>query len=178
MITRSNTIKILIFAGASALIGALLYAGGFYIVKEKVLDTSLMVGELEKLKDARDNVKLVNQSIINTQKDRERIEGLFVDSENVVPFIERIEALGTEIGLETTLSALNEQNDSDLVFSIKTVGAFQDVMLFDALLENLPLSLTLNKAHFSKIQGDGEDSGNMWEGNFTATLRSFVGDIE
>jgi len=181
MAIKSNTTKILIFAVASALVGALLYAGGFYLVKEKVRETSLAVGELEQLKDAKSNVELVNQNIIDTQKDRERIEGFFIDSESVVPFIERIEALGAEIGVETTLSDLNKQNDSELVFTVKTVGTFQDVVLFNALLENLPFSLTLNKAHFSQMQDtqeDVENIDNIWEGNFTATLRSFVGDME
>jgi len=183
MTIKSNTKKILIYASASTLVGVLLYAGGFYIVKDKVQETSVVVGELEQAKEVLDDIDLVNQSIVNTQKDRDRVEGFFVDEEGIVSFIERIEELGARVGVETTLSNLNVQNNSELVFSITTAGSFQDVILFAALLENLPFSLTINKAQFSHKSGGqigegAEDINSIWEGNFTSTLKSFTGDIK
>jgi len=186
MTIKSNTKKILIFAGASTLLGIFLYAGGFYIVKEKVQETSEAVVELEQARGVLEDIETVNQSIINTQKDRDRIEEFFVDSEGIVAFIERVERLGKEVGVEATLVNLSEQNNNELVFSIEIVGSFQDVMLFAELLENLPFSLMINKAQLSKkseqqITEDTEDletTDSVWEGSFTTTLKSFIGDID
>lgn len=175
---NNNTIKILIFASASTIIGALLYGGGFYLVKEKVQKASLAVLDLKQAEDVRNNIKSVSQDIINTQRDRESIDEFFVDSESVISFIERVEALGASVGVDTTLQDLTEKNGTELVFKLKTTGTFKDSMRFTALVESLPFSLVLSEASFSKIPRGEDDIDNLWGGNFTAILRSFIGDTK
>lgn len=175
---NNNTIKILIFASTSTVIGALLYGGGFYLVKEKVQKAALVVLDLKQAKDARNNIESVNQNIVKTQTDRESIEEFFVDSDSVIPFIERIEELGSSVGIKATLKNLKEQNNNELVFSLNTEGSFQDTLQFTALVESLPFSLVLSKAYFSRVSSGEDDIDNLWDGNFTAVLRSFIVDAK
>jgi len=153
-----------LFAGAYGLV--------FYSIKSKIKNVSVVVEELEKEREKLNTLDTTKRTLKQTEKLRTKLNTFFVDQSGVVDFIQKMEDLGIYSGAEVTLKNLNEKTTDGLTFSVGIDGTFSEVMHTITLLENMPYNISFTQVQVSRTAGSGNK--HEWEGDVTATLRSFI----
>lgn len=168
MIDTKNIRNVLIGVIAILLLALGAYGAGFYYIKTQVEETSALAQELEQKQAERKNLQQTLRVVEETESERTQLDEYFVRSSNVVAFIERLESLGGDAGVESTISDLREEQNGTLAFSLQAQGSFAGVLHYTDLIEHLPLNLTLDQVQVERA-GDSE-----WEATYTGTVVSFL----
>lgn len=129
-------------------------------------------------KEAQQKERLeLERTIVTTDADRQTLESYFVSGDKAVAFLETLESYGKLAGTafeirtvditvpevaETTTAegeesepaqAETKKEESALVFSIHSLGRFQDVYHLMLLLENAPYEFEFTTTRFRRITG-------------------------
>ncbi len=112
----------------------------------------------------------------NTAAEREKIEGYFVGSDNIVDFLEKIELMGKKSGVNLSFDSVDIPLDERNVLRLRigAEGSWEDDFYFLSLLENLPYKMEIEKStivKLTKIVSNVKTS--YWRGDFTVKLLSF-----
>ena len=110
------------------------------------------------------------------QEDFNQLSQFFVDRQQPVDFIEKLENLGREIGVSPTLLADEGRSKKDsLFFQISAEGSESSLRHFLRALELLPYDLTIQEFSFERNSGanQSQTSGNtsLSRGTNSAELR-------
>jgi hypothetical protein len=93
----------------------------------------------------REQAKTLDFSVKIIKKEREELNTHFIQSSNVVPFLDTIEKIASESGAKTEVTSVNISKDNtELALDMKAVGSFQEIYKFLALLENSPYEIEFN----------------------------------
>lgn len=122
--------------------------------KTKVEQTHLEL-EKDRLKDAE--LEAIQKNIKLTISDSDTLKALFVPADGVVDFIQNIETVGKQIGLQIetkniepeetdVLTAVGKEN---INVTLETEGSWQNSMQFLSLLSNLPYKISIISLDFS-----------------------------
>lgn len=126
----------------------------------------------------RDEIKLLNKSIKTIQSEKESLEMHFAKSTDVVPFLDTIEKLGTEVGAKAEVVSVNILEDkSGLLVRMKAIGTFDSVYRLLTLLENSPYELEFVSADINNpgaSLSETSEGGTKWTANFELKLLSFI----
>lgn len=147
------------------------YGVGFYVLRANVKEASALTQQLNQEESAHGGVTSLKYLLNETESDRKTLDTFFVDSSEVVDFIQRVESLGKDTHATVSIKDLREQPEG-LVFSIDVSGSFAGVMHLVTLIEHLPYNLSFQQVSLDRVV---EEKGAVsWHGTITATLASFV----
>jgi len=178
----TNVKNILIVAIIFNIIAISGYVFAFYIVKEKSKEASVATNDLEVYRTKSANLSTVQYAVDRTREDREKLEKYFISKDEIISFIERIEALGADAKVELKISGIEEVDQNTLRFNFSTKGTFVDTMHLVSLVEHLPLKIEFRTANIRASGNTNLGSGgtkvldSVWDGNFVAEVLSFVGE--
>lgn len=124
----------------------------------------------EMKKHEEDLVKLYN----NSEKDRQNINSIIISEDKIVDFIEAVESIGKQSGVEITISSINKENKDSkdtklknfnigntITARIDAKGSFSSIMKALVLLENMPYQVYLNNILLTTEATDNIGNGDI-----------------
>lgn len=121
------------------------------------------------------NIKMLEELILSIVSEEAKVADAFTDSDNLVLFIENLEAAarGSGVLLEIESAEFADSGGESLPhFRLKTSGSFGGNFRFLRLLEAMPFQLELNDASFSVYSS--EPNTRSWQLRTSITLFSFL----
>jgi len=151
----------------------------FFFLYRGVNNHMAEVNETEKKLEAeiarRNEIKALNNYFLSTQGKKNQLETHFVQSSNVVPFLNTLEDLGTGVGVKMKVASIDISRDgTGLLIQLKSTGTFSQVYKFITTLENAPYELEFVSVDLKKEVTEDEESSNQWEANINLRLISFT----
>jgi len=159
--------------GVSAVIVVVLLVGYGYIVRE-IFNINKSAGELEagvQIEILQEGIERSTKNLVfETQEDRKKLDSLFLDESEIVPFIEHIESLGGVSGVTLdilTVNVVSPDIDQDiyewLKISIGADGSWEGVYHLLSLLDRIPRALLLENVEMGvKGVGVNQKQSDMW----------------
>lgn len=151
------------------------------LIKSKSEETSKKASELAFYKKKQQDALANEKSGDRVEDFVQKIQSYFVGKNDVVPFLETLEAEAKNHNVELTIKNVEErpynievENDTKeyMVLRLETKSSWQNMMYFIAYLENLPYIIsvkTANAASFIEGGGDAEVITG-WRGTFEMTV--------
>lgn len=160
---RSNAITI-------GLLNLLALGGGILLSNWLWRDAETTINAYQELyvtARTRADLLIWRQALETSAPDRAAIAAAFVTRSGLIKFIEELESVGRESGVDLTLSEPVIETQS-LKLSLDVRGQFSNLYRFLARLENLPYQLVFNQVNLTTTAG--------WRGELDLTLTSFIDD--
>lgn len=114
----------------------------------------------------------ISATLNRTTEEGAALTNYFIDSENVVAFIEELEGLAKKQNLGMSVRTVDTPNKTvgertypivQITFIVE--GSWSNVMSFVYFVENLPYRLSIENSKFSSLTKDGTTT--TWTGSFT-----------
>ncbi len=122
----------------------------------------------------RDQIQALDRLLSELSGERTMFEAHFIQSSDVVPFLDMVERLAPQVGASAEVSLVDIPKDnSGLVVEVRATGRFGTMYKFLTLLENSPYELEFMSVDIQKDEG-GEELQENWSGNFRMKLLSFI----
>lgn len=129
----------------------------------------------------RENIKSLERSITSISKEKNLLELHFIQSSDVVPFLDIIEHLAIESKVKSEIVSVDFSKDSlGLLVELKTAGNFESIYKFLTLLENSPyelefISVNMQNSSIQTVFGFGKKvTVPRWEAILKIKLLSFI----
>lgn len=102
--------------------------------------------------------------------EKQKIDSVFLDKENIINFIENLESIADKTGASIKISSINinNQDKKGLSLQFKLAGNFNQLFQYLVLLENLPYLIDIERVDFRNL------APNEWEANFEILVNSFM----
>lgn len=145
------------------------------VVNTKNLETADLYTASHQAASGQEKILGLGRILKDTEKDRNKLSEYFVTKTNPVAFIEQIEKIGKNAGVDLVVSTVSDttKDNGGIQLSFSATGSFSSVYRLIALVESMPYKVTLRKADV-QMSGDQKDASGTWKGNFTVMLESFV----
>jgi len=121
----------------------------------------------------RDEIKALDRSVRVIEVERAALETHFARSSDIVPFLDTMEELATQVGAKAEVTSVAIADDhSGLLVGMKATGLFTELYKFLTLLENSQYALEFVSMDIKK----GSSTGRLvdWDMIFNLKLLSFV----
>jgi len=128
----------------------------------------------------RENARSLVNSIEIIKSERNLLETHFVQSSDVVPFLDTIEKLAKEVGAEAEVVSVNiDKDSSSLMVEMKAQGSFETIYKLIMLLEHSPYNLEFVLANIQNrneenISANKNNKPQPWIATFQIKVLSFV----
>lgn len=97
----------------------------------------------------------------SSKESRTKVMDFFVQEDKIVDFIEKVESIGDSSKTKLEISSISNDNKS-LKAKIEVEGGWVNVMTAFALIENLPISLSINNVRIRSTDGGGKKPAKIW----------------
>ncbi|MDD5032920.1 MAG: hypothetical protein PHC85_02280 [Candidatus Pacebacteria bacterium] len=139
-----------------------------YKKKAKVdeLKTSILINEKRI-----ENTKRLEDQLAEAKEEKEKIESVFLDKDNLIKFIQELESLAKIANVDMEMKSVEMGFGSvgaKPFFSFTAAGDFSDIYRFLVLIENDPYQIKI-----SRLQLQNLVEGKKWEAGFSVRLLSF-----
>ncbi len=168
--------KYLVFSAMFLLLSCAVFVFLYMDINKNVEASKLAQEEWQTETAQREYEKSLVDSIKKIEPERALLEGHFVQSSNVVSFLDTIEKIAKNAGVRAEVTSVEVVKDStSLEVRIQTEGSFGAIYRLITLLENSPYSLEF-------VLGDIQTSNTQsktvkipqWTATFQIKLLSFV----
>ena len=175
-----NTIFIKIFVAAvfsCACVFGFVYVYSNITTKSDIANT--LKEQIQNELDRRDRITALNSEIKAITPDKVALESHFADSNDVVPFLDNLQALAKQAGAPADVSSLDVSKEGDkLLVQMKASGNFNAVHKLVALLENSQYEIDFESVQLQTkplIDGAGKVSTGtqVWDLYVSLILLSF-----
>ena len=180
MLTKEKARKVFFTALCVNLLVASVYSYIFIKIRQKNQHIAALTSSIEALTAQKENLKSIKINFSETASLRNQIDGYFIAKDGVVQFLNSIESLGADNNLALKIvsvgvepAALSGDIFEVVNVSIEVSGAWSDVYRFAALLELLPLKVSVGRVDLEKVvsqlTGAAKKSGTPtppWKGTF------------
>ena len=128
----------------------------------------------------RDELQSLNRLLKNIEEERELLENYFLQSFDIVPFLDMIEKLAPRVGAEAEIVLVDMPKDNSLLtVEMKATGRFEAVYKFLTLLENSPyerdfISMNMQKSSVGATAQSGEILPSTWSVVFRVKIVNFI----
>jgi len=125
----------------------------------------------------KENTKSIVNLIKTIEPERALLETHFVQSSDVVPFLNTIEKLAAEVKAKAEVTSVDVENaDSSLMVQMEASGSFETIYKLIMLLENSPYDLEFVLVNIQSLntQDTSAKKTSQWTANFKIRLKSFV----
>lgn len=153
--------------------GILVSAYAFFILhiqnkEERTADIIAKVADLEGQNSQLSDLKEILGKI---EDKKEILNNVFIDSKNIVNFLESLEEMGRISGASVQVENINESETENELFQtlaldLSILGDWDDVYHFFALLENFPARIAVDRVQIGLTD---DKSGRVWEGTAHVT---------
>lgn len=156
-------------------------AGYFYLLNQLrdintanvaiLKESNAIIAEESQLGEVRKNLAQLDAR-------RAKIASFFIDSKNIVPFLETIEGYGKSVSVTTKFSSVQmEKNPNVLHVTVFAQGSFTNVYRFISMLEAAPYELRVRQAEVKQdlpdsLQPVGQPRGTDWNATIDLTVSS------
>lgn len=141
----------------TALVASVLIVGAYVYTFVLILDKNRQVSEfsasVQNLTEQKNNLISLKDRAKNTEKERSQIDSYFVSQNGVVAFLNRIQSLAEENGLDMAVSsvAIGDSPISPDIFEIiklsfTCIGEWSDAYRFMSLIDVMPLRIFVDNA--------------------------------
>ena len=143
------------------------------ISKQAQIDLQTEMGKREEIKNFNDSFKSIAE-------DKTLFETHFVQSSNIVPFLNTIGQMASSVGTKLEVSSIEVAEDNTgLIMEMNDTGSFLQVYKFTTLLENSPYELEFSSVDMTTPPPQQTDKnknakGNVWQAVFKMKLISFI----
>jgi hypothetical protein len=134
-------------------------AGGYWFLYSGLSETNArsasLLGEIRAEEKRAEEARLLGDLVEETQAERAAIDAKFVGKEDIVPFIERIEATAKAAGIKADVASVDlapvegSASKEAVVLRLSASGSWRDTMHFAALLESLPYAINVKAVSLS-----------------------------
>ncbi|MCA9353816.1 hypothetical protein KC842_03030 [Candidatus Nomurabacteria bacterium] len=149
------------------------FVGLLLVINMITKDTLRTNAELTQKTKLRDKISELQIELDRSKEDRRQIESFFIDKDNIIPALNKIEEIGplTNTDVLITSIALSEKEIIDpnnpvkkdeeppkgyeLVVSLTSEGEFGDVIHFLEALENISYSFVIDRIRFDIVSEAG-----------------------
>lgn len=162
-------IFIVLIIGINAIAAAIWWFVFSGILKERD-DISQLRFEADKVEKRLNNARSLGSLLKDVEKDTEEISAIFLNSKNIVKFIEELEFLNQKAGTALAIRAMELPGQTQIEnprFLFQVKGSFRNLFHYLSLLEDLPYQISLDKVSLTKLEGDD------WQIDFEITLLSY-----
>ncbi len=122
----------------------------------------------------RENIKFLIDSIESIKTERTLLDTHFVQSSDVVPFLDTIEGLAKNVGANAEVISVDVAKDSSsLVVQMSASGSFETIYKLILLLENSPYDLEFILVDIKNLNSSIKKIPQ-WTATFQIKLLSFV----
>lgn len=171
---RSHTFFFIVTLTLCA-IALTLFSGALYFIYSKKPSLSRLSAEHSGIADEEAYYRGLKKTLSDTNAGQDALDSYFIDPENFVPFVEKIEALGADAGVMLTIESagLTDANRT-LALVLSADGAFGNVLHFLSLVEAYPAKVVISRAWLSKtipVRGQPPPS-KPWNGKFDVKFAS------
>lgn len=157
-------------------VGALMFIN----IKVRGMNDKIVVtrGEMKlKEKDGTD-AKYLKTNLLSLSEGKEKFDDVFIGKKGVLSFIEEIETLAKESGVEMEFRSVDisqSDNGEKPVFQFKASGSFPDVFHYLVLLENIKYQIVFDNISLQEngVSGSIDNTRVMWDANFSLRLLSY-----
>ncbi len=144
-----------------------LVAGGVYVfLYRTVADVSGELATLEKEVQQKttdaDRISAAKNTLRTLDVDEASVASYLVLSSDIVPFLERLELIGEELGSDVSVVSVAKEKDGSrerLVLSLKITGAFESVMRTVGAIEHAPYDISTSQLSVALA---GTTAGGAW----------------
>ncbi len=156
------------------LLGAVgVYGGSLYLLSIKEASVQSLIQEKVITEKREHEASALTALLENTVREREQLRAFVVTEQGVITFLEEIEEIGRERGVETVITVSTQPLEGSSVFehlalSVQFQGSYVSVRAFLSALETLPFQITLQSVNLDRVGGEGETL-SQWRG--TSTFR-------
>lgn len=167
--------KVAFITGACAAAFFVVYGFLILLLVSNINKAVLVSGKTADETHKEENLRLLKNSIHNTENDRAEIAKHFVFGDGIVPFIEQAQSLGELSHARVTLRSMSVEGKANdmLKLEFSADGSFSEVVHFLTLAEYLPFRVLFEKV--SMLELPKNKGANDWEAIATLDLLSFNG---
>ncbi|OGI71357.1 hypothetical protein A3B84_00640 [Candidatus Nomurabacteria bacterium RIFCSPHIGHO2_02_FULL_35_13] len=127
----------------------------------------------------RENARSLANSIKAIESEKILLETHFIQSSDVVPFLDIIEKLSLEVGAKTEIISVDVKDSSSLVVEVEALGNFETIYKLVLLLENSPYNLEfvlvdIQNSNPQNVSISKSNKNQQWMATFKIKLLSFV----
>ena len=164
---------------AAVLILLPLALAGFIFQKLTALqwELSAIEREIVLLNSKQRNIKSL-KGVLSELTDRpQRLDNLFIDEKTLVRFIEDLEELAKESGVELKVdSAVLPQSPEEAgpTFEFTASGEFRNLFKYQRMLENSPYQLVFEKIETAQVSREGVKKGPSWSARYKLKVISYI----
>ncbi len=153
---------LIIFALLS--IGAALFS--YFFIYNKTLAQVINYVNVNEEVNNEDNRKKSEEDLLalyeSSKESRAKVMDFFVQENKIVDFIEKVEGIGDSSKTKLEISSISNDSNS-LKAKIKVEGGWVNVMTAFALIENLPVSLSINNVAIRSTDVGGKKPTKVWD---------------
>jgi len=163
-------INVLVVIGYAFLFGFILQTKDSIVASVSKLDT-------EQLREQQ--LKILRDGFQKTERKREALDTYFINSQEIVSFIEEIEEASryANVALEFNFVNIRDtETGGALVLEFETFGSFREIFYFLQFVENLPVRMSLSTFLFDRDIPRGtavRKESDTWHAVFTINVLSF-----
>jgi hypothetical protein len=111
----------------------------FFFREVKMNNEKLQIAlqKWQQKEDERNELDLLERSLKSIEQEKMNLDTHFIQSSDIVPFLDYLENLGKKIGIGVEItSADSVHNDKELIAGLKASGSFEQLYKFITLIEN------------------------------------------
>ncbi len=118
-----------------------------------------------------ENIRKTNKERLKTEENRKKIKKIFLNEENIIDLIKRVEWLASQADVDIKINRINITNQlgQSPVFDLLVTGSFGNIYKMISMLENDIYQFSFNKVY---LQGDRGING--WEASLELKFLSFT----
>lgn len=127
-----------------ALLAAYVFLFGFILNKKDMIAEATSRLDVEQLRE--EQLSVLRNSFRETEQDRNALARYFINKEQLVLFIEKIESVGKRANAFVRFRFVNiREAENILTMEFEAVGSFKELFYFLQLIENLPVRISFEK---------------------------------
>ena len=155
MIGRTNTI----FATSLVVttMSVLMFVWILFEINSNANDIKRTVAELAEIDKKNNHARAMGNLLDNTKTEREKLDKLFVDEEDIVNLLQEIERLGSYAGTGVSITSIQDTKDKMLI-TTSFSGSYAQLRYFVDFAENIPYAVFINSLRFTK-----QKRGDLWQ---------------
>jgi len=146
------------------------YTGLFIYIKNTNEEIAELSNAIDQQIQVEERLRSIENIMTDTVLGRATLDGYFVGQDDIVQFIETVEALSELTGEDVTIVSVDvDEGDSVSAYQflrlrLTTKGVWEETVHFLALLEALPNYVIVDRGNLKLRLGD--EGAEEWEGSF------------
>lgn len=161
------------------IIALIIFGLGIYFITTKEGRIEILSQDVEEIAIKEQKIRIMKKELNRTIVEREKIENLFISSDDIASLLQEIEGLGKDSGVAISFETVSIDNnlDNKLRLNILAQGSFEDIFYLLLLIEQLPIKLLFENITIVKNESkEKEETYAGWEGFFNVSVLSYINE--